>query len=126
MVEVVRLRVHSGQHTMGGGELGGTGPYQQKVPNPAIADLKDLKKRLQGELATLNSTLKTTNSDMTGKKVWVGKAADTWAKEVSGRYTRVKQLLAKLVPIIDAEIQRLPEMVSPGEMKDYYMNRGRR
>ncbi|NUS16993.1 MAG: hypothetical protein HOY69_37285 [Streptomyces sp.] len=102
--------------------MGGT-TQQATVPNPAITDLKSLKARLQGELATLNDTLKTTNSDMGGKKVWVGSAADTWATEISGRRTRIQQLLGKLVPIIDAEIATLPEKVTPLDAKLYNMDR---
>ncbi|MFG1811749.1 hypothetical protein [Streptomyces sp. NPDC049040] len=101
------------------------GSAEATVPNPAIADLKSLKARLIGELATLNDTLKTTSSDMGGKKVWVGPAADTWTTEVDGRRTRILQLLGKLVPIIDAEIGTLPEKVTPIDAKLYNMDRGR-
>jgi hypothetical protein len=103
--------------------MGGTA--EATVPNPAIADLKSLKARLVGEFATLSNTLKTTNSDMGAKKVWVGSVADTWGKEIDGRRTRIQQLLGKLVPIIDAEIQSLPEKVTPLDAKLYHMDRGR-
>ncbi len=102
--------------------MGGGAPQQQAtVPNPAIRDLQSLKTRLQGEMGTLNDTLKTTCSDMGGKKVWVGSAADTWSTEVSGRRQRIQQLLAKLIPIIDAEIKKLPEKVTPTDAKLYRM-----
>ncbi|MFI0898884.1 hypothetical protein [Streptomyces sp. NPDC020983] len=78
-----------------------------------------------GEMATLNDTLKQTNSDMGGKTVWVGKTADTWASDISGRRNRIQQLLGKLVPIIDAEINSLPEKVTPTEAKLYNMDRYR-
>jgi hypothetical protein len=100
---------------------GGVAQQQATVPNPAIRDLQSLKTRLQQELATLNDTLKTTCSDMGGKKVWVGKAADTWTTDVDGRRRRIQQLLAKLVPIIDAEIKTLPEKVTPTDAKLYNM-----
>jgi hypothetical protein len=105
--------------------MGGGSTPEPKVPNPAITDLKNLKTRLHAELASLNDTLKTTSSDMGGKKVWVGKAADAWGKEIDGRRTRIRQLLGKLEPIIDAEIKKLPENVSPGEAKMYNMDRMR-
>lgn len=100
---------------------GGTPQQQATVPNPAIADLNSLKSRLNGELAKLNDTLKTTCSDMGGKKVWVGKAADTWSTEVTGRRGRIQTLLGKLIPIIDAEIKTLPEKVTPIDAKLYRM-----
>ena len=102
--------------------MGGGAPQQQAtVPNPAIKDLQALKSRLHGEMGTLNDTLKTTCSDMGGKKVWVGKTADTWTTDVDGRRKRVQQLLAKLIPIIDAEIKRCPEKVTPADAKLYRM-----
>ncbi|WP_052397383.1 hypothetical protein [Streptomyces sp. NRRL F-5123] len=105
--------------------MGGPAQQQATVPNPAISDLKSLKSRLMGEMGTLNDTLKQTNSDMGGKKVWVGKAADTWASDISGRRSRIQTLLGKLVPIIDAEINSLPEKVTPNEAKLYNMDRYR-
>jgi len=102
--------------------MGGGAPQQQAtVPNPAITDLQNLRTRLNQELGTLNDTLKRTCSDMGGKKVWVGKAADTWTTEVDGRRKRIQLLLAKLVPIIDAEIKTLPEKVTPMDAKLYRM-----
>ncbi len=105
--------------------MGGQGQADATVPNPAIADLQNLKARLHSELGTLNDTLKKTSSDMGGKKVWVGKAADTWTTEVDGRRSRIKILLGKLEPIIDAKIKSLPENVSPGEAKMYNMDKYR-
>lgn len=101
------------------------GQAEATVPNPAIADLKSLKSRLMGEMKTLDDTLKQTNTDMGGKKVWVGKTADTWASDISGRRSRIQTLLGKLAPIIDAEINSLPEKVTPTEAKLYNMDRYR-
>lgn len=94
---------------------------QATVPNPAIADLKDLKRRLIQDLGALKEPLKTTVSDMGGGKVWLGKAADSWATDVKGRHGTIQTLLGKLVPVIDAEIGKLPEKVTPGEAKLYHM-----
>jgi hypothetical protein len=99
-----------------------TSQSQATVPNPAIADLKNLRTRLGKDMGDLNKILKTTSSDMTGGKVWVGKAADTWTTEVTGRHKRVQTLLGKLIPIIDAEIAKLPEKVTPVEAKLYRMD----
>ncbi|BBA97931.1 hypothetical protein RVR_3914 [Actinacidiphila reveromycinica] len=94
---------------------------QATVPNPAISDLQDLKRRLIQDLGTLKEPLKTTCSDMGAGTVWVGKAADSWNTDVKGRHGTIKTLLGKLVPVIDAEIKKLPEKVTPGEAKMYHM-----
>jgi hypothetical protein len=104
---------------------GGSAQEQATVPNPAITDLRNLKSRLHGELGTLDDTLKKTSSDMGGKKVWVGKAADAWTKEIDGRRSRIRTLLGQLEPIIDAEIKRLPEKVTPSEAKLYNQDKMR-
>ncbi|WP_146088247.1 hypothetical protein [Actinacidiphila yanglinensis] len=107
-----------------GGSSSSTTP-QATVPNPAIEDLNALKRRLTQDLGTLKEPLKTTTSDMTGGKVWVGKAADDWTADVKGRHGTIQTLLGRLVPVIDAEIAKLPEKVTPGEAKLYNMDRYR-
>jgi len=96
-------------------------PPQATADNPYLADLKSLRLRLGTEVATLENSLKTTCSDMSGKKTWVGRAADTWTTDVVGRRNRIQTLLGKLIPVVDAEIKKTPEKVTPMEAKMYRM-----
>jgi hypothetical protein len=98
---------------------------QATVPNPAITDLQNLKTQLIRDLGTLKEPLKTTCSDMGGGNVWVGTAADSWGADVKGRHGTIQTLLGRLVPVIDAEIKKLPEKVTPGDAKMYNMDRFR-
>ncbi|MFE9453597.1 hypothetical protein [Streptomyces sp. NPDC006739] len=90
---------------------------QSKVDNPHLASLKSLKNSLKSETEELKKQLETAAKDMGGKKVWVGKAADDWARDLEGRRSRMKTLLDKLIPAVDAEIAKCPEKVTPGEAK---------
>lgn len=103
--------------------MGGGAPQQQATAtNPYLTDLQNLRSRLTTEVAKLNDVLKTTCSDMGGKKVWVGTTADTWSGEVDGRRKRIQTLVGKIIPIIDAEIKSTPPKVTPTEAKLYRMN----
>jgi hypothetical protein len=95
---------------------------QPKVDNPRLADLKRLKESLRMETADLRKLLETTSKDMGGKKVWVGKKADEWSTDLDGRRGRVKTLVDKLIPLVDAEIAQCPEKVSPAEAKMYRLD----
>jgi hypothetical protein len=103
--------------------MGGGAPATQQATatNPYLTDLQQLRSRLTGEVAKLQDSLKTTCSDMGGKKVWVGKTADTWTTDVTGRRNRIQILVGKIIPIIDAEIKRTPPKVTPVEAKLYRM-----
>jgi hypothetical protein len=90
---------------------------QQKVENPYLASLKRLKSSLTTETEMLKKQLETAAKDMGSKKVWVGKAATDWAKDLDGRRSRMKVLVEKLIPAVDAEIAKCPEKVTPGEAK---------
>ena len=103
--------------------MGGGAPQQQATAtNPYLTDLQNLRRRLTTEVTKLNDSLKTTCSDMGGKKVWVGSTADTWASDVDGRRKRIGILVGKLIPIVDAEIKSTPPKVTPTEAKLYRMN----
>jgi hypothetical protein len=90
---------------------------QPKVANPYLASLKRLKNQLQTETEVLKKQLETAAKDMDSKKVWVGKAATGWGKDIKGRRSRMKVLVEKLIPAVDAEIAKCPEKVTPGEAK---------
>ena len=90
---------------------------QPKVENPYLASLKRLKNSLGAETEMLKKQLETAAKDMGSKKVWVGKAASDWAKDLEGRRSHMKLLVEKLIPAVDAEIAKCPEKVTPGEAK---------
>ncbi|MER7840152.1 hypothetical protein ABTY98_30735 [Streptomyces sp. NPDC096040] len=87
------------------------------MENPYLASLKSLKNNLKAETEMLKKQLETAAKDMGSKKVWVGKAASDWAKDLEGRRSRMKLLAEKLIPAVDAEIAKCPEKVTPGEAK---------
>lgn len=57
---------------------------QPKVDNPYLASLESLKNSLKTETEMLKKQLETAAKDMGSKKVWVGKAASNWAKDLEG------------------------------------------
>jgi hypothetical protein len=95
---------------------------EPKVANPALAALKSLRSDLAKDVDTYRSALATTARDMGGKKVWTGKAASDWEKQVTHQRSQVKTLVDKLLPIVDAEIARTPAQVTQAEAKQYYMS----
>lgn len=90
---------------------------QPMVANPFLASLKSLKNSLKTETEMLKKQLETAAKDMGSKKVWVGKAATDWAKDLEGRRSHMKVLVEKLIPAVDAEIAKCPEKVTQGEAK---------
>jgi Ni,Fe-hydrogenase III small subunit len=95
----------------------GDADTQPKVDNPYLASLKALRQSLVSETEELRKQLETTAKDMSGKKVWVGKTADAWTSDITGRRARVKTLVDKLIPAVDAEISKCPAKVTQGEAK---------
>jgi hypothetical protein len=95
----------------------GSTDSQPKVDNPYLSALKTLKSNLITETQDLTKLFETTSKDMGGKKVWVGKTADTWTTDVDGRRGRMKTLVDKLIPAVDAEIAKCPPKVTQGEAK---------
>ncbi|MDF9813834.1 hypothetical protein [Streptomyces sp. SPB162] len=112
----------SWQISDGKGESVGTPASVAKVDNPYRSALQALKTRLKTETEELKKQLETASKDMAGKKVWVGKAADSWQQDLDGRRARIKTLVDKLIPAVDAEIAKAPEKVSPGEAKMWRMD----
>ena len=95
---------------------------QPKVANPHLAALKRLRSDLASDLASYREVLETSAGDMGGKKVWTGKAAGSWEQSVTHQRSRVKTLVDKLLPIVDAEIAKTPVQVTQGEAKQWNMN----
>jgi hypothetical protein len=91
-----------------------------KVPNPRKADLVKLRGDLAKEVDTFRKALKGPTEDIGGDKVWVGKNARAWQKELDGRNRRLRDQVDKLLPVIDAAIRNEPDKVSAAEARMYH------
>jgi hypothetical protein len=94
-----------------------------KVPNPKRADLEKLRKDLAKEVETLRKTLKTPTEEIGGDKVWVGKNARAWHRELDGRHRKLAEQVGRLLPVVDAAIRGEPEKVSAAEARSYHQAR---
>ncbi|MFE9453590.1 hypothetical protein [Streptomyces sp. NPDC006739] len=97
---------------------------QQKVDNPWRAALVTLRNDLRSETERLKAMLAKADADMQGKKVWTSEAGGVAAKfrdDLHGKKQRIGTLAGKLIPLVEAEIAKCPEKVSPGEAKMYHM-----
>ncbi|MPY30728.1 hypothetical protein FNH09_05180 [Streptomyces adustus] len=100
-----------------------------KVDNPERERLKELKRDLQREHATLVGALKQAEKDIgnggrDSAKSWVGKNADNWHREVAGHRKVVRTRIDKVLEDIQREIDSMPEKVTSEEATS--MNRNRR
>ncbi|MCX5420894.1 hypothetical protein [Streptomyces sp. NBC_00078] len=93
---------------------------EPKVDNPRKADLVKLRGDLAKEVARLRDTLKRPTEDIGGDKVWVGKNARAWHRELDGRNKRLGDQVDKLLPVIDAAIRSEPEKVPASEARRYH------
>ncbi|WP_395575341.1 hypothetical protein [Streptomyces sp. BK79] len=94
-----------------------------KVANPKRADLEKLRSDLAKEVEGLRKTLKTPTEDIGGGKVWVGKNARAWHRELDGRHRRLAEQVGKLLPVVDAALRGEPEKVSATEARSYHQDR---
>ncbi|WP_433891015.1 hypothetical protein [Streptomyces sp. CA-111067] len=94
-------------------------PTTQKVANPHLAALRQLRSDLAAATETFRAALKTTAADMGGQKVWTGRAAFGWEQTVNHQRSRVTSLVDKLLPIIDAEIARTPAEVTADQARQW-------
>jgi hypothetical protein len=101
------------------GDSGG----EQKVDNPRLAALKRLRSDLATDIETYRGVLGTAASDMGGKKVWTGTTASRWSDQVAHHRTRVKNLVDRLLPIIDAAIKAAPAKVTRTEARQWQEDR---
>ncbi|MFG2516519.1 hypothetical protein [Streptomyces sp. NPDC048584] len=95
-----------------------TGP-EAGIPNPRKADLRKLRGDLAKEVDDLARALKAPAEDLGGEKVWVGKNARAWHRELAGRHRRLGQQMGLLLPLLDAAIRGEPEKVSAAEARSY-------
>lgn len=93
---------------------------EPKVPNPRKADLVKLRGDLAKEVDTFRKALKGPTEDIGGDKVWVGKNARAWQKELDGRNKRLRDQVDKLLPVIDAAIRNEPDQVLATEARMYH------
>lgn len=91
-----------------------------KVPNPRKADLQKLRSDLAKEVDNLGQALKGPTEDIGGDKVWVGKNARAWHRELDGRHRKLGEQVGRLLPIIDAALRGEPEKVSAAEARSYH------
>ncbi|MFF1275236.1 hypothetical protein ACFVZC_17755 [Streptomyces marokkonensis] len=92
---------------------------ESSVPNPRRADLQKLRNDLAKEVESLGRTLKRPAEDIGGDKVWVGKNARAWHREVAGRHRKLGEQVGGLLPIVDAAIRDEPEKVSAAQARSY-------
>ena len=89
------------------------------VPNPRKADLRKLRGDLAKEVENLKRVLKGPAEDIGGDKVWVGKNARAWHRELEGRHRKLGEQVGKLLPVIDAAIRDEPEKVPAAQARSY-------
>lgn len=92
---------------------------ESKVPNPRKSDLERLRSDLAKELESIEKALESPAEEIGGEKVWVGKNARAWHRELDGRHKKLREQADKLLPLIDAAIRSEPEKVPAGEARSY-------
>lgn len=89
------------------------------VPNPRMADLRKLRSDLAKEAEILRKALKGPAEDLGGDRVWVGKNARAWHRELEGRHRKLGKHVGRLLSVIDAAIRIEPEDVPTAEARSY-------
>ncbi|MEU5221163.1 hypothetical protein AB0G55_00580 [Streptomyces toyocaensis] len=89
------------------------------MPNPRKADLRKLRNDLAKEVESLSRALKGPAEDIGGDKVWVGKNARSWHRELAGRHRKLGEQVGRLLPMLDAAIRDEPEKVSAAQARTY-------
>ncbi|MEU3097486.1 hypothetical protein ABZ690_22550 [Streptomyces sp. NPDC006967] len=92
---------------------------EPKVDNPKRKDLEQLRRDLAKEVEQLRKALKGPTEDIGGDKVWVGKNARAWHRELQGRHKKLGEQVDKLLPMVDAAIRNEPEKVTAAEVRSY-------
>ncbi len=95
---------------------------EPKVANPRKADLEKLRSDLAKEVEQLRKALEGPTEAIGGTKVWVGKNARAWHRELDGRHKKIRARVDKLLPIIDAAIREEPEKMPAAEARSYQQN----
>lgn len=87
------------------------------VDNPQRQALVTLKAGLQREMHDLTKLLQGAESDTGNGGAWVGPTAAAWHTEIAGRRKDMAIQLAKLVPEVQAAIDRCPEKVPQSQAR---------
>lgn len=93
---------------------------EAQVSNPRKADLERLRSDLAKEVESLRKALKGPTEEIGGDRVWVGKNARAWHRELEGRHKRLGERVDRLLPAVDAAIRSEPDKVSPREARAYH------
>ncbi|GAA2863357.1 hypothetical protein GCM10010517_22390 [Streptosporangium fragile] len=81
------------------------------VPNPRREELQRALAQVRAHAARLETALDPAHASFTGKAVWVGPAARTFAEELTGRRNRLRTLVRRIVEELEAELRATPEKV---------------
>jgi hypothetical protein len=87
------------------------------VDNPQRQALETLKANLQRETHELTKLLQGAETDTGPQGTWVGPTAASWHTEIAGRRKDLGIQLAKLVPEVQAAIDRCPQQVTQSQAK---------
>jgi len=90
------------------------------MANPLKADLERLRSDLAKEMESIRKALKGPTEEIGGDKVWVGKNARAWHRQLEGRHKKLGDQVEKLLPVVDAAIRSEPETVSASEARMYH------
>lgn len=93
---------------------------EAKVANPRKADLEKLRSDLAKEVESLKRALKSPTEEIGGDKVWVGKNARAWHRELDGRHRSLSEQVGALLPVVEAAIRGEPEKVSAADARSYH------
>ncbi|MEU4538056.1 hypothetical protein AB0G15_24700 [Streptosporangium sp. NPDC023825] len=79
------------------------------IPNPRREELRRALARVRLHAAQLETALDPAHASFTGKAVWVGPAARTFAEELIGRRNRLRVLVGRIVEELEAEFRATSE-----------------
>ncbi|MFJ8052984.1 hypothetical protein [Streptomyces luteogriseus] len=91
-----------------------------QVSNPRKADLERLRSDLTKEVESLRKALKGPTEEIGADRVWVGKNARAWHRELEGRHKKLGEWVDRLLPVVDAAIRGEPDKVSSSEARAYH------
>ncbi|MGW2900791.1 hypothetical protein ACWDAO_41060 [Streptomyces sp. NPDC001212] len=78
-----------------------------------------MRRDLARDVDSLTKALQGPTRDIGGDKVWVGKNARAWHRELEGRHKKLGEEVGKLLPNADAAIRNEPDKVPAAETRLY-------
>ncbi|MET9253168.1 hypothetical protein [Streptomyces sp. NPDC003717] len=85
--------------------------------------MEKLRTDLAKEAEILKKVLKKPTEDVGGDKVWVGRNARVWHRELEGRHRKLAEQVGELLPLVEAALRGEPEKVSAAEARSYHQAR---